>query len=607
MKLYNKELKKTEEIDDELVIDYLYTGKYRHNNNKKKISSLDYKIPLYDVYTDTIYPIKKEFVFDRIFNNNYRFHFDKKSNFMKNFDLNILENTYYKIIYDHSFGQNILIYKKKSSNIITKLSTIPYYTKKEINKLSILFKTKKDYNSIKNNEISYDIILKHRNYIIEKKIISLIKYYSLNGSYILNNYLRNGEFENKILNNITNKLIAICKECPEYDEYYYTYRFIKENYLYKYDINDIFIENSFMSTTRNPFYYSKNYSFGDTLLKILIPKNIIGVALSIETFSYFPKEQEIIFPPGSTFKIISKDFDYYDDNLKINNKYELIWIKNDEYIPRKKEKEEIIEINLLKLRDDSSDFSYFNKKIKKIYDNLNNNFQFKLKYNDSINLEDIIFIIEKFNSTNMYKDFYFLKNIQDGILIYCIDKYSFYIEIGIINNMINMHVTNNKIPELEKYLLILSIIGYYFDVEYITINSEIHKYKNYSIDIYNYLKNNYKKYNDIIYITPMFSYILLDNLKKITNISEKYSEIYYIYNTLNIKNCFDFYIYLCENNYYLLDIFIESLGEKYNINNYYYKFDFKNFLKDNNILNSLSIQTYIYTIDIPIYGEMYNG
>ena len=72
---------------------------------------------------------------------------------------------------------------------------------------------------------------------------------------------------------------------------------------------------------------SKN-KFGFILCKIKLPGKVQGVGLSIETFSMFPKEQEIIIPPYTKLKLIGKDtdFNYYhiDDNFKskIIKKYE---------------------------------------------------------------------------------------------------------------------------------------------------------------------------------------------------------------------------------------------------------------------------------------------
>ena len=71
-------------------------------------------------------------------------------------------------------------------------------------------------------------------------------------------------------------------------------------------------------------------------MKVHIPKNKKGVALCLETCSHFPEEQEIIFPPGSQFKLIAKDSDitYYHTDLnfttKVKTKYEFEWVGVEE-------------------------------------------------------------------------------------------------------------------------------------------------------------------------------------------------------------------------------------------------------------------------------------
>src|SRR5205814_448454 len=68
---------------------------------------------------------------------------------------------------------------------------------------------------------------------------------------------------------------------------------------------DLYTDPSFMSTTRNPFTYQENYTFGYILLKIKIPAKIPGMGLCIESYSNFPSEEEIIFPPGSVYELVT--------------------------------------------------------------------------------------------------------------------------------------------------------------------------------------------------------------------------------------------------------------------------------------------------------------
>lgn len=99
-------------------------------------------------------------------------------------------------------------------------------------------------------------------------------------------------------------------------------------------IGDIFTDNGFLSTTRNPFYTNFGQHFGHVLVKIKIPANAKGVALCIETVSNFAEEEEIIFAPGTKFKLVSKDkkVTYYHTNQQFNEqvfiKYEFEYVQS---------------------------------------------------------------------------------------------------------------------------------------------------------------------------------------------------------------------------------------------------------------------------------------
>ena len=158
--LYNINTNILEYIKNELIMDKIYLLEYRVPTNKdikkintklteknilklidvnfienikKYISSLEYKIPLYDIYTSNIYIINKENIYIRVYYNYYRFptiklikeleneyeilkkqnlddpldirkkrKYELMLNFMENFDNKILEDTYYRMIYKYS-------------------------------------------------------------------------------------------------------------------------------------------------------------------------------------------------------------------------------------------------------------------------------------------------------------------------------------------------------------------------------------------------------------------------------------------------------------------------------------------------------------------------
>ena len=102
--------------------------------------------------------------------------------------------------YSPKFGLEISICKRNSFHPKMKHIT-PYYSKKELLKLGKNMKLIKDNSNydlldqethykickqISKNDISVDTILQHSQYIIKKKMVQLIMYYSLNGSFLMN-------------------------------------------------------------------------------------------------------------------------------------------------------------------------------------------------------------------------------------------------------------------------------------------------------------------------------------------------------------------------------------------------------------------------------------
>ena len=132
-------------------------------------------------------------------------------------------------------------------------------------------------------------------------------------------------------------MISTMKKTPALDKDYHIYRFISDDkFLRKKKIGDIFSDNGFMSTTRNPFYSSGlNGTFGLILVKINLKKGIKGLGLFIEHFSLFSKEEEFLLPPNTKLKLVAKNnkFKYYHTNedfeKRIDTKYELDFVKTD--------------------------------------------------------------------------------------------------------------------------------------------------------------------------------------------------------------------------------------------------------------------------------------
>ena len=156
LKKYHKNIKNPKEYIDELRIE---------------ISKIDNFIPLYSVFSKNIYLVKPEEVYSKIINNYnrpltedlYKYlkniktndkilqeKIQKNINFMNNFDLSILEQTYIKTFYYQSnqIGRNMTLCIKPS--FIPFININPYYQRDELINLALNLKL------IKNDDTFYD-------------------------------------------------------------------------------------------------------------------------------------------------------------------------------------------------------------------------------------------------------------------------------------------------------------------------------------------------------------------------------------------------------------------------------------------------------------------
>jgi hypothetical protein len=727
--LYNINTNILEYIKNELIMDKIYLLEYRVpnkedinkidkkntdknilkliddnfiNNIKIFISNLEYKMPLYDIYTSNIYLINKENIYIRVYYNFYRFPsnkvihqlkkeynellkqkttdiLDKRKihkyklmlDFMTNFDNKILEDTYYRMIYKYSekFGKNIIFCKRPSFNKYIH-NTKPYYSSTEIINLALNMNIQFDINNknfdintlcdiITENDIDNKIISSHQKYIIEQNLLGIIQYYTIQGSFFVNTYLRNltnYDCKNEFLDKIIIPMWTLCNNSPAFDKDYILYRFIHDDtHLKDLNIGDIFQDNGFLSTTRDPFYRSDTYDFGLILMKIKIPKNKKGVGLCVEIVSHFPSEQEIIFSPKTKFKLLSRDNDtlYYhtDPNFasKVKTRYEFEWI---EHVKPEINKPDcninINTIDFLKIKSGNNinfydNFEYFTKKYVNMLSHIN------CQIGDKIFLT----VIEKYNSIGAYKDFYALET-KNGISLYSVynNYLLFFIEIGYDeNNILQMHVnyyvkynTLNKENIINSYDFIkfISSIGYYFNINKIIIypeykpcithikieqrqfndsnNDNINDNKNiekdiqkkinqltgnYCYDFYKYYKYDERRFfmNNLneIELSPLFTYYDLDFLKNIDIdkiLIKTDDEIYQIYiKTYKIdfpnKKMADFLIWIIENKCYLTETLISKFERIYK--------SFNPFKRDMYILNP---KMFLYNNGlIAIYGN----
>jgi len=681
------------------------------NNIKNDISKINNRIPLYDEYTKNLYIIPKEYVYSKVIYQSYRFpnkelkrilkekrnelklsvtkmkndketnekslaqfeksplvHYNiahKKAekkreynklilmlNFLKQFNLEILETTYITVFYFYAneVGKDITVCKRPS--FLPHFRHIdPYYRRGELINLALNMQIIKPDNKyydqkevmklcdvIKENDISADTLMKHQEHIIIKNKIGIVRYYSLQGSFFINKYLRdtdNDSYYNIILENIVKSMYKLVNTAPAFDKEYILYRFINnDSYLKDLKIGDIYIDPSFVSTTRDPFYGSDLYKFGFILIKIKIPKNVTGVGLCIETYSDFPDEQEIILGPFSKLQLDKKDDDaiyYHHDNdksSKITTRYEFTYLGRDNLTFIKKQSVDYVLVDFLKIASLNTITLY--EKIKIFMDNyVNEIYQFKTSIGENV----YTIITEWYNSSSAYKKFYAATS-TDGFSLYSIfnDYLVFFIELSEENDYTSMYVNyyfsvssgveKNIIPDLD-FMEFLSKLAYYFSVRNVILfatyescdigkkidkdeDIKIYRGGNYCADFYKYLKYGEKRFQnknvkiDTTELKPKFSYYQLDRLKTfdpmlIINRTDP-NEIYQIYTkTYKIlidsskHNLADFYIWLVEHQCVQLKFLTQNMYKVYEFNNPfendYYVLDAAAFLYNRDLIS----------------------
>ena len=602
-------------VKDEDIVDGIYHFKYKIDfsqtpekiqKDKEYISKLKYQIALYDIKSDNLYLINRDQVYNKVFNENYRFitknyydmfmekkqnslidkyekhpfktnHINKYSyiiNFLQNFDLVIYYRTYIDVLYNvDELGGDLTFKERTDYAPMEVLSHIkPYYSKTEIinyglnNKLIQSNIVSNDeiriiYNELKKYELGFELLLDHYNYIIKNNVYELIQYYSLQSYKTINGYLRfnkdkNNVLLNRLINKVNNIILNVGKESKRPERDFYVYRFVSnDSYIADLDINDTFKESGFLSTTRNPFYKTKNdSSFGWTLLKIKVPKKY--PFLCIETVSMIPYEEEVIFPTNTVLKLINKDTncEYYHTDPKVQKK-----------IKTKYEFEIVDNYTLEKLseRDETKPDNYF------VYKNIE-------------------CYVEKSETLSDYTDFYIYEH-NKGNVIFCFVGFKLLMIIEIYDNNMFVNYTfieNGKTTYIFDYFNTFDDFTNYIeflvdkmklDIKtiklyggYINCNREQieYYYKGgvYCFEIYYYLKYNKENsyYLNSQYIKPNFE---LSEFKKLYNykISDviqeidrngRYTELYYLY-TKYLKNngknnIIDFYLYLVENCCYFI-------------------------------------------------------
>jgi hypothetical protein len=547
--------------------------------------------------------------------------------FLNSFDNETVYDTYVRVFYAfaNEVGKDLTVCSRRS--FLPHYKHIkPWYTRSELINLALNMEeikpSDKYYDEkevmklckiVRKNDISADTIMKHQNYIVENNKIGIIQYYSLQGSFFINQYLRNlvsYDYKNELLEENIRSMWKLTSNAPEFDKSYTLYRFIQDDsYLQHLKIGCVFTDPSFISTTRDPFYRSELYKFGFILIKIKIPKNVKGVGLCIESYSNFPEEQEIILSPLSKLKLEKKDENalyYHTDQLyaaNIKTRYEFSYVGKEKisFVDRpllSQGSDKVIDFLKLPVPDV---FTVY-EKIKQFIDEYTNDiYQFKTKIGDTV--YDLI--VEWYDSTNAYKKFYAAKT-NNGFSIYTLknNHISFLIELGEEDDETYMYINyyfryslSNRSQYIDDidFLEFISKIAYYFRIEKIILyaeyascdtseelknNKHFRMGGNFCIDFYKYLKNKEKRFikGDSTEFKPQFSFYELDRMRNLNpdKILQKddRDELYQIYHKTYVPhmkeihhNLADFYIWMIENQCVHLDLLIDKMYRIYNVNN----------------------------------------
>lgn len=591
---------------------------WQNENPREYISTNINVIPLYNIENNEIFPVPEDEIYHLVTQKHFRFpdkdllkHNTKYLNLLSSFDLNILLDKYKDAIY-RSITDNLTICR--DSSLIRK-KTEPYFSKDKLIKLALNYNiiSKPDQKNpeelchlINDTVITEMIILKHAEYIRTSKERHIIRFYSMDGDYYMNKYLRNlnkRQHKNHILENQVSLLWNLIRSSPSLKKDHIVYRFIDSDlHLQHLKPGDLHQVKGFMSTTRNPFYESDEYQFGDIVLKIHLPARMKGVGLLVELQSDFEDEQEVLLAPSTTLKLIKINFPFYHTNPSIENKirktYEFKVIKTSPikfteiYVEPTKNPTLILEQVKLKgeiLRERINDFQ--TKYISSIQ-----------QFNVVINQHKYTFYIRIYDSGDIYASHYYYKTSNGFSINYHDPKTgqkSILIEIADIM-VVNYNLENTiDIPDLD-FLKLLADLANCFQIEKVNIFSlkvacsrfddlsKLSLFERYTTEtkyyndaIYNYLKFNKIKYPEIsnnINTTGLnkLHQIKIPSSYHLTSIYKKFKQ------KDNLKN---FYIYLIEKDCKNIDVhhiklskYMEKKGFDKTFTNIIYRMNPREFL-----------------------------
>jgi len=658
-----------QEIDISEILNFLYYKLYNiptvseinSYNNKNKtnyqlekireiISSISTQIPLFDIISYNIYLISEENVYYYVKEKHYRVpndeileflekiltNIDSRGNskikkqllknitFLKNYNFDILFNTYLNIIYKNSnqIGKNITFCHRPSFLQYAPFS--PYYTRSEIINMALNLniikpdmtiytedKIKSLCKIVEDNDINAITLLKHQLYIQKNSAQHIIYYYTFYGSLYYNRYIRLDSIYDPYINSKINDLFKLIKSAPSFDKEHIVYRLISDDeYLSEVKLNKIYTEHSFISTSRNPFYESKNNVFGNILLKIKLPKNKSGIGLCLENYSLFPNEQEILLAPGKLRLVsIDNNFKYFHHDIKAQNaikkKYEFEYIESLDEIKSKPSytsiKVDPLPENFQLISDDLNDklIEFF-----RTTPIINDMHYFSWDIND----KKYIFQVFSLEKVIAYYKYFYLQTKstnEDNNLIFLIlqddktQEINLIIEIGeiISVNYLHKYTGGNTIPDNE-IIIIVNKLTELFKLKIAVIHPIYKKYNSkidynvlkeesniqffyndtiinyakdltfYNNDIWNYMINKNIRFNNIdeneeFSIINKNNIYSLDSFKRLSpeiilKISDN-DELYKIYKKNKKNTIHEYLIYLHENYFYNIPLLLDKL------------------------------------------------
>lgn len=614
------------------------------------LSRLKERIPLYDIRSDRIYLIHWENVYSRVVYEHYRLvdhtwydiqkakHSSKSAQnlaIMDAYHLPTLSITYAQIFWDSYQKANYVTNCVRRSYYPGSDHLEPYYRYNELVYLA------NDWNLTKqiapspeetdrlcallvSKDIPSETLIQHQLHISKHNRIGLVKHYSLFGSYFINQYLRwtgcclpkmlpkdqpIGEtdhqlYRNRFLESQTQTMIRLIASAPAFTEEYTVYRFIsRDDYIASLGVGDVYTDPSFTSTTRNPFHHQDNNAFGSIVLRIRLPKDIIGLALCIEAYSNFPGEQEILLMPTSQYRIdaITKDdphiIDYHRAfGLKVYRKYDLTWIGHQYLDLASKQPIKLSTRSLPTPKIPTVDPVSIAKgnelgqiaiadRLAHFRGMLNENGQFLTIVDD----QEYLMVVESYNSTTVYSPFFYWER-PDGIMIThyhpVLGSVSLLLEISRtmhVNYYFKYSVSgidqsgrkpgapieSNSIHlDQESWVRWLASMCYLVGCDSMVIHSDYqlrpfrakqttrqkieHTKYTYSADIYRYLKSKERRFDRFPEITCSFDYSQLDLLQyvEMDRVASKQdrSELYRIQQDSRITDLYQFYRFILEHH-----------------------------------------------------------